>query len=63
MNVNFVVTYPENQMGVLAVPAVTPVMGKEAPGELVVFILHEDADAASLTGLVAHVFLPDDGQE
>lgn len=57
------VTYPENQMSVLAVPAVTAVVGKEAPGELVVFVLHEDTHAAGLAGLVAHVFFPDDGEE
>lgn len=58
-----VITYPENQMSILAVPAVSPVVGEEAPRELVVFILHENTDASSLARLVAHVFLPDDGQE
>lgn len=50
-------------MRVLAVPAVTPVVGKEAPRELVVLILHENADAPSLARLILHVFLPDHRQE
>jgi hypothetical protein len=58
-----VVTYPEDQMRVLAVPTVSPVVGEETPRELVIFVLHENPDAASLAGLVAHVLLPDDGQE
>lgn len=44
-------------------PAVTLVVGEETPGMAVVLVLHQDADTARLTGLVAHVLLPDDRQE
>lgn len=57
------VTYPEDQVRILAVPAVTPVVGEEAPRELVVFVLHENAHAPSLTRPIAHILFPDDRQE
>lgn len=57
------VTYPEDQVRILAVPAVTPVVGEEAPRELVVLVLHENAHAPSLTGSIAHILFPDDRQE
>lgn len=50
-------------MRILAVPAVTPVVGEEAPRELVVLVLHEDAHAPSLARSIAHVLFPDDRQE
>jgi hypothetical protein len=58
-----VITYPEDQVRILAMPAVTPVVGEEAPGKLVVLILHENAHAASLARFIAHILLPNDGQE
>ena len=56
-------TYPENQVCVLSVPAVTRVVGEEAPREPVVFVLHQDAHTAGLGGPVQHVLLPDDRQK
>jgi hypothetical protein len=56
-------THPENQTRVLSVPAVTTVVGKEAPRELVVLVLHENTDTARLTGPITHILLPDDRQE
>lgn len=50
-------------MRILSVPAVTRVVGEEAPCELVVLVLHQNAHTASLTGSVQHVFLPDDRQK
>lgn len=44
-------------------PAVAPVVREEAPGESVVLILHEDANARRLAWLVAHVLFPDHRQE
>jgi hypothetical protein len=44
-------------------PAVTPVVGKEAPRELVILILHENTDTTRLAGLIMHIFLPNNGQE
>lgn len=44
-------------------PAVTPVVGEKAPRELVILVLHEDAHASRLARPVAHILLPDDGQE
>lgn len=58
-----IMTYPENEVRVLAVPAVTGVVGKETPGVLVVFILHENPHAARLRWVVLHVLLPDNRQE
>lgn len=57
------VTYPEDQVRILAVPAVTPVVGKETPGKPVIFVLHEDAYASSVARAVAHVLFPNDRQE
>lgn len=54
------VTYPEDQVRILAVPAVTPVVGKETPGEPVILVLHEDAHASSVARPFAHVFFPND---
>jgi hypothetical protein len=50
-------------MRVLAVPAVTPMMGEEAPRELVVLILHKNTHAPSFARLILHVLLPDHRQE
>lgn len=50
-------------MRILAVPAVTPVVGEEAPGELVVLVLHENAHTPGLTRPIAHILFPDDRQE
>ena len=56
-------THPEDQVRVLAVPAVALVVGEEAPGESVVLVLHQNAHAASIAGSGLHVLLPDHGQE
>lgn len=53
-------TYPKDQVRVLPVPAVTGVMSEEAPREPVVLVLHQNPHASNLTGLILHVFLPDD---
>jgi len=58
-----IITYPENQVRVLSVPAVTGVVGEETPGVLVVLILHENPHAARLRRVILHVFLPDNRQE
>lgn len=51
-------TYPENQLSILAVPAVANVVGEETPRVAVVLVLHEDTDPVGLAGLVEHVFFP-----
>lgn len=56
-------TYPKDQLGILAMPAVARVMGKEAPGKPIVFVLHEDPDPASVARPPAHVLLPNYRQE
>lgn len=61
-------THPENKFGVVAVPAAAPVFGEEAPGFLVVFVLHENADSAAGSGVAnvgagGHVFFPNNGEE
>lgn len=63
LRLEFYITYPEDQARILAVPAVTPVVGEEAPRELVVLVLHENAHAPSLTRSIAHILFPDDRQE
>lgn len=55
--------YPEDQAGILSVPAVSGVVGEETPGVSVILFLHQNAHSAKLAGLILHVFLPDDGQE
>lgn len=50
-------------MRVLAVPAVSGVVGEETPGVLVVLVQHENAHAAHLRRVVLHILLPDDRQE
>lgn len=61
-------SHPEDQSGVLAMPAAALVMAEETPGIPVVLVHHEDADSASTravadVGARRHVFLPDDGEE
>ncbi len=61
-------SHPENQSGVLAMPAAALVMAEETPGIPVVLVHHEDAHSASAravadVGARRHVFLPDDGEE
>lgn len=56
-------TYPENQLSILAVPAVANVVGEETPRVAVVLVLHEDTDPVGLAGLVEHVFFPQNRQE
>lgn len=56
-------TYPENQLSILAMPAVTDMVGEETPRVAVVLVLHENTDSVSLAGLVEHVFLPQDRQK
>lgn len=52
-------TYPENQLSIFPVPAVTDVVGEETPCVPVVLILHQDPDPACLIGLIKHVLLPE----
>lgn len=56
-------SHPENQLSILAVPAVANVVGEETPRVAVVLILHEDTDPVGLAGLVEHVFFPQNRQE
>lgn len=55
--------YPENQVRVLSMPAVSSVMREETPRELVVLVLHQNAHAPRFTRLILHILLPDDRQE
>lgn len=45
-------------MRVLAVPTISMVVGKEAPRELIIPILHENANTVHLARLIAHILLP-----
>ena len=56
-------TYPENQLSILAVPAVANVVGEETPCVAVVLILHQNPDPACLVGLIKHVLLPEHREE
>lgn len=55
--------HPEDQAGILAVPAVAHVVREEAPRVPVVLIAHQDADTARLAGVGLHVLLPDHRQK
>lgn len=61
-------TYPENQLHVVAVPAITQMVRKEAPRVVVVLVREQNPDAAAI-GLVSNiesiitVVTPDDAQE
>lgn len=52
-------TYPENQLSIFPVPAVTDVVGEETPCVAVVLILHQNPHPACLVGLIKHVLLPE----
>ena len=57
-------TYPKDQSGILPMPAVADMMGKETPHVLVVLPLHQDPHTcARFNMLVSHVLLPDDRQK
>ena len=60
--------HPEDQVGVLAVPAAADVFFEEAPGVVIVVGLAENADPAPVEAVAnvegrVHVFFPDDGEE
>ena len=55
-------TYPENELGVGTVPAVSDVVGEKTPGKSVVFIRHQYTDSVHANGL-RHVFFPNHRQE
>lgn len=51
--------YPENETRVLAVPAVSSVVGEETPRVLLVLIRHKNADTAFLGRGLLHILFPD----
>lgn len=55
-------TYPENQLSIVSMPAVAHVVGEEAPGESVVFVWHQNTDSVHAIR-IAHVLLPNHRQE
>lgn len=55
----FKYVYPENNMRVITVPAVSSVVSEETPWRLLVLFLHKNADTAHLGRVVLYILFPD----
>lgn len=58
-----VIPHPEDELDIVVVPAVSKVVGEEAPGMVVVLIREEDANAVIILRAGVVVMAPDDAQK
>lgn len=60
---NPMLCHPEDELDIVVVPAVSEVVGEEAPGVVVVLVGEEDPYAFSANGVCVVVVAPNDAQE